>query len=254
MTETIPLSIYVDYVSLAIVVISCGIFAATSHLSGSTNAFAVLRDIGIPVGLFGALAGAFGISLYLTDYAQVYSYTAVMLITALYGGIVSGIGVFVAGQDLTENLIPRSPKAIYCATCAMLITNLWAMDASAGIESYVSPILIGIFTAVFILALATRKKTLTATIADAAFFSSMLCVLAGLIARFSDYVQLGIKISMGGLVFGLLLYISALCVSYGVGKQAEINGQRHNWHWLELAGFLIFMYFAPETLREVLSQ
>lgn len=81
----------------------------------------------------------------------------------------------------------------------------------------------------------------------------MFCVLVGLIARFSDYVQLGIKISMGGLVIGLLLYISALCISYSVGEQAEINGQRQNWHWLELAGFLIFMYFAPETLREVLS-
>ena len=253
MIETIPLSIYIDGVSFAIVVMSCGIFAATSHLSGSTNAFAVLRDIGIPVGLFGALAGAFGISLNLADYAQVYSYTALMLITSLYGGIVSGIGVFVAGQDLTENLIPRSPKAIYCATCVMLAVCLWAMESSAGLGPYVSPILIGIFTAVFTLALATRKKTLTATIADAAFFSSMLCVLVGLIARFSDYVQLGIKISMGGIVIGLLLYISALCVSYGVGEQAEINGQRQNWHWLELAGFLIFMYLAPETLREVLS-
>jgi len=253
MIETIPLSIYIDGVSFAFVVVSCGIIAATSHLSGSTNAFAVLRDIGIPVGLLGSLAGAVGISLNLAEYAQVYSYTALMLITALYGGIVSGIGVFVAGQDLTENLIPRSPKAIYCATCVMLAVFIWTMDSAAGLGRFVSPILIGIFTAVFTLALATRKKTLTATIADAAFFSSMLCVIVGLIARFYDYVQLGIKISMSGLVIGLLLYISALCVSYGVGEQAEINGQRQNWHWLELAGFLIFMYFAPETLREVLS-
>lgn len=253
MIETIPLSTYIDGNSFAIVVISCSIFAATSHLSGSTKAFAVLRDIGIPVGLFGALAGAFGISLNLTDYAQVYSYTASMLIFALYGGIVSGVGIFVAGQDPTENLIPRSPKAIYCATCVLGAICLWAMNASAGIGHYVSPILIGIFIGVFTLALATRKKTLTTAIADAAFFSSMLCVFVGLIARFSEFVQLGVKISMGGLVIGLLLYISALCVSYGAGGQAEINGQRRNWHWLELTGFVIFMYFAPETLREVLS-
>ena len=251
--KTIPLSIYIDDVSLAIVVIGCGIFAATSHLSGSTNAFLVLRDIGIPVGLFGALAGAFGISLYLADYTLVYNYTAIMLITALYGGIVSGIGIFVAGQDPTENLIPRSPMTIYCATFMILAICLWVMESSAGLGTYGSPILIGIFTAVFTLALATKKKTLTATIADAAFFSSMLCVLVGLIARFSNYVQPGIKVSMGGLVIGLLLYIFALCVSYGVGKQAEINAPRQNWHWLELAGFLVFMYFAPETLREVLS-
>lgn len=253
MTETIPLSTYIDVNSFTIVVITCGIFAAASHLSGSTKAFAVLRDIGIPLGLFGALAGAFGVSLNLTDYAQVYSYTALMLITALYGGIISGIGIFVAGQQPTENLVPHSPMAIYCTTCVVSAICLWAMNSSAGIGPYVSPILLGIFTAVFALALATRKKAIATTIADAAFFSSMLCVFVGLIARFSDFVQLGVKISMGGLVIGLLLYIAALCVSYGSGGQAEINGQRQNWHWLELTGFLIFMYFAPETLREVLS-
>ena len=52
MTETIPLSTYIDVNSFTIVVITCGIFAAASHLSGSTKAFAVLRDIGIPLGLF----------------------------------------------------------------------------------------------------------------------------------------------------------------------------------------------------------
>jgi hypothetical protein len=56
MIETIPLSIYIDGVSFAFVVVSCGIIAATSHLSGSTNAFAVLRDIGIPVGLLGRVS------------------------------------------------------------------------------------------------------------------------------------------------------------------------------------------------------
>ena len=45
---------------------------------------------------------------------------------------------------------------------------------------------------------------------------------AGLIARFSEFVQLGVKISMGGLVIGLLLYISALAL-HGAGGQAEIN-------------------------------
>ena len=40
MTETIPLSTYIDVNSFTIVVITCGIFAAASHLSGSTKAFA----------------------------------------------------------------------------------------------------------------------------------------------------------------------------------------------------------------------
>jgi hypothetical protein len=50
----------------------------------------------------------------------------------------------------------------------------------------------------------------------------------------------------------LLTYLFSVCISYGVVSQAEIDAQRQNWHWLELTGFLLFMYFAPETLREVL--
>jgi len=28
---------------------------------------------------------------------------------------------------------------------------------------------------------------------------------------------------------------------------------RANWHWLEISAFLIFMFYAPETMREALG-
>jgi hypothetical protein len=41
-------------------------------------------------------------------------------------------------------------------------------------------------------------------------------------------------------------------VSYKFGTTEKINAPLINWHWMEVTGFLIFMFFAPETLRESL--
>ena len=251
--DTIPISIFMDILSLVVVGVGCLVVSVASQMSGSTRGFVVLRDIGLPLGLLGALAGALGISLNASDPALVYHYTAYMLVTAFYGGVVSGFGVFLGGQDPSKNTQPDSPVPIYLATFVTFAVAIWAMDSAAGIKLYFSPVLLGVFAAVGLLAIATKKKSLTGTLADASLFASMLCVMIGLIARFSDYVEQGLRISMGGLVLGLLVYVCALCMSYGTGAQAEINAQRKNWHWLELTGFLVFMYFAPETLREVLQ-
>ena len=95
--DTIPISIFMDIVSLVVVGVGCLVVSVASQMSGSTRGFVVLRDIGLPLGLLGALAGALGISLKASDPALVYHYTAYMLVTAFYGGVLSGFGVFFRG-------------------------------------------------------------------------------------------------------------------------------------------------------------
>ena len=58
LSDTIPISIFVDTVSLVVVGVGCLVVAVASQMSGSTRGFVVLRDIGLPLGLLGALAGA----------------------------------------------------------------------------------------------------------------------------------------------------------------------------------------------------
>jgi hypothetical protein len=250
--ESPPLSIYLDVSSFTLVFVSCSVVAIASQMSGSTKGFVVLRDIGVPVALIGALAGAFGMALNLSDPSLIYQSTSLLLVTALYGGIVSGLGIFIGGQEPSIDSKPDSPIPIYLATGVTFFMCFWGMKISAGLELFFAPVLLSIYGIVVVLAFVRRKKSVLGVLADAALFGSLLCVIIGLIARFSDYVQAGLQISMGGLVLGLLTYLFSVCISYGVGSQGEIDAQRQNWHWLELTGFLLFMYFAPETLREVL--
>ena len=77
-------------------------------------------------------------------------------------------------------------------------------------------------------------------------------MIAGLVTRLSGYIYEGLQISMGGLVLGLLAYI--LSVLYVVRFWITARHQRHATK-LALAragGLLIFMYLAPETIREAL--
>ena len=255
MTETLPFAVFADFISLCLILGSASLIALATHFSGSTSAAVVFRDLGTPLGLLGAMVGAFGGSLNMQDAAEVYPYTAIILIAVLYGGILSGAGVFIAGKDPAEDQTPTTPYPIYIVMTVVAMLFMWAMDAAAGsvgIAQYSSPILFGIFAGVFGLALATRKGRRTETLADAALFAALLSVIAGLVTRLSGYIYEGLQISMGGLVLGLLAYILSVCMSYASGSQRDINAMRQNWHWLELTGFLIFMYLAPETIREAL--
>ena len=98
MTETLPFAVFADFISLCLILGSASLIAFTTHFSGSTSAAVVFRDLGTPLGLLGAMVGAFGGSLNTQDAAEVYPYTAIILIAVLYGGILSGAGVFIAGK------------------------------------------------------------------------------------------------------------------------------------------------------------
>ena len=53
----------------------------------------------------------------------------------------------------------------------------------------------------------------------------------------------GLSIAMNGLYYGLLSYICLYILSYKFGTTEKIDAPLMNWHWMEVTGFLIFMFF-----------
>ena len=94
----------------------------------------------------------------------------------------------------------------------------------------------------------------------ASLLSAMISLVFGLIVLYQSYsggglnegMYEGLSIAMNGLNYGLFSYICIYMVSYKFGTTEKINAPLINWHWMEVTGFLIFMFFAPETLRESL--
>ena len=88
----------------------------------------------------------------------------------------------------------------------------------------------------------------------ATLMEAIISVVVGVIAFYSgqtgrDTVTL---ISMNGLTYGLLIYISAYFFSLKYPTGVKISFSRLNWQWMKIVLLLAFVYFSTKTIREYL--
>ena len=212
--------------------------------------------LGIPIGLLGSVVGATAMAIFTTNFTSVYPASAIMLLTILYGGIVSMLGYF-ARQEKQ----PQTVNAISTLQLLILLIIFWglyavAMNNTAGINTYLSIEVAVIHLFVIGASLFfSAKPNYVDTICEAALMSASVCVVVGVIALYSGQTgrDAAILISMNGLIYGLLIYISAYFFSLKYPTGVEVSFSRLNWHWMEIVTFLIFMYFSTETIREYLQ-
>ena len=230
----------------------------------------LFRDLGVPLGLFGSVLGATGMAINIQDAKHVGPATAIMLLTITYGGLVSAIGYFstfkrsspVKSQQ-SKNCRLESYHLSYLVT--FLGLTLWAMDSAADpgpiTDIFINPVALSIFgTTVIAAILLSDSDYRVEVLCQASLLSAMISLVFGLIVLYGSFsgdginegMYDGLKIAMNGLSYGLLSYISIYIVSYKFGTTERIDAPLMNWHWMEVTGFLIFMFFAPETLRESL--
>jgi hypothetical protein len=62
--------------------------------------------------------------------------------------------------------------------------------------------------------------------------------------------EFGLMVSVTGLIYGLVGYVGIYIATYSTDYRPHISATRTNWHWIELTGFLIFMFLAPDTLLD----
>ena len=60
----------------------------------------------------------------------------------------------------------------------------------------------------------------------------------------------GLLIAGAGLIYGLVGYITIYLSTYSTDESPQIAATRTNWHWIEIAGFYVFMFLAPDTLLD----
>ena len=112
-----------------ILIIVCIVAAAVVFLGfeSSTDRVVMIRDLGIPVGLTCSLIGMIqqvnGILLENSG-DGIYSSSAVMLLTTLYGGVVSAVGYFFAGSGRPEPSRVKNHRR--------LVIGQWLFFANAG--------------------------------------------------------------------------------------------------------------------------
>ena len=223
--------------------------------SGAAHWSESLLALGVPLGLLGGTIGVTGMSASMGDFRAIYPATAIMLLTVLYGGIVSALGYFAIDKAEIQNDRLSRTKLVLALLPFAFIT-LYMMVAAAGIATFLSLEALSVFFAVFASQVFLGKRFSFQRVTEGALFAAILCLVLALIQWYSagELDRDAVNLAINGLNYGLIIYIFAYVISRSKGDKEsnKIETGRANWHWMEVTAFMIFMLFAPETLRETL--
>ncbi|MDA9987405.1 hypothetical protein N9E47_00245 [Luminiphilus sp.] len=234
-----------------------------------------MRDLGIPTGLAGSLIGmvqaitilvdseiasssVWGISMSEGPGKAVYSATRLMLLTTLYGCVISAIGYFYcsSGRPEPSKIINRRRLLMgkWVTSIALIAMWLYAMFNRGVTGWFYEPFTLFIFLGSAGVALLKSKPGYyLANISQAFIISAMISVTCGVIILFGGKTMLGLSIAGVGLTWGLMGHVITYVVSYSSEKGLLTRAPLTNWHWIEITGFYMFMFLAPDTVLDNLQ-
>ena len=258
-------TMFVDSASLVIVFVPLLVAWVSLWFACRAKWNIVFRDLGVPLGLFFSALGSTGIALNMTDVKNYGPWTGYMLLTITYGGLMSALGYFSTFKR-SEPSSQKNQQTVGWQFIAIILVNffgltLWAMNNVGGYTDFINPVALCVFGTTIIAAiLLSDSDYRVEVLCQASLLSAMISLVFGLIVLYRSFsgeglnegMYEGLSIAMNGLFYGLLSYICIYIVSYKFGTTERIDAPLMNWHWMEVTGFLIFMFFAPETLRESL--
>ncbi len=253
------LSVFFNLQGLLILCSSVGAALILLGYESAIDRAILMRDLGIPIGVLGSLVGTqqmvFALDAGLREGDWIYSGTAVMFLTMLYGGAVSGLGFFLSGSGRGAAKKIKNRRRLSSGKAVLLLyfpgICLYAALSKPGAFEFIQPITLSIFFVVAVIALLTAKHGYyMSNLSQGCLISSMTAVMAGILILFSGYTTKGLLIAGAGLLYGILGYMMIYVSTYSTDETPQIAATRTNWHWIEIAGFYIFMFLAPDTLLD----
>lgn len=244
-----------DPISLAVVLLPVMAVMICCQLTRAEHWSRVLLALGVPFGLLGSMFGVVGITANAFDPRAIYPSSAIMFLTILYGGVVSAVGYFALPNEKEVKGSLPVPLMFFCVI-SFLGVMLWTANVSSGLAQIYSPLALSVFLMTFGWTIVFKRQIGLQELAETSLFSSILTLVVGIILWLESGIRelSDVSVALNGLLYGLGIYICIYIVSLSYRDLGEINASRANWHWMEITAFLIFLLFAPETIREVLLE
>lgn len=245
----------IDPISLAVVLPPVMAVMICCQLTRAEHWSRVLLALGVPFGLLGSMFGVVGITANAFDPRAIYPSSAIMFLTILYGGVVSAVGYFALPNEKEVKGSLPVPLMFFCVI-SFLGLMLWTANVSSGLAQIYSPLALSVFLMTFGWTIVFKRQIGLQELAETSLFSSILTLVVGIILWLESGIRelSDVSVALNGLLYGLGIYICIYIVSLSYRDLGEINASRANWHWMEITAFLIFLLFAPETIREVLLE
>ena len=248
---------FIDPISVVVISVPLIVACIALRLGAGVHWSLVLRDLGVPLGLLMTFMGFLNIAYSASDASAIAPATAVMLLTILYGGLLASIGYFWSHRlAWSVDALQENKQVKWWAILAPLIFFLailfWVLGMVNGFEVFIEIAPLGVFTTTALVALIISKKNVVHTLSLSFLLSAMINIVIGLI-YFYQGDRLGFGIAIMGVIYSQIAYICLYFLAFKLGGSREIDTPLMNWHWLEVSAFLIFMFLAPITLQEELS-
>lgn len=215
--------------------------------------------LGVPVGLLGTSIGMVQIISGISDIRAAGVAMSVCLVTLLYGGLVSAIGFAALNPEQRESRKHAEPVWWVTPLIVTLIVSVWGAVAGETSQFLRSDAALVTLACVLTFMSFRRGTPPLTRWAEAALFSSIICVGVGILKWFSnlDYETGKIDIdaitfAVLGVLYGCCLYIGAYFYSFRHQYADSYDAPRMNWHFLEVNAFLYFLLIAPTSIPESL--
>ena len=257
-----PSSALLDVPSFLLVVTLAIGGACLLKYGGNQPIAQTLLATGVPLGLIGSYIGVVIIVSNDRYAANLSSELTIMLLTALYGGLVSALGYAI--NDASSSAIYPIKKR-YLVIFSVWVIALILIAIGENGELFFDPIIFSMYLTFILsfLVLGRGKEHFTVVIADAALFASVIIIIFSLIFWFGidstadnrgELIRETIVFSSLGVMYGSLIYFLTYIVSLGCVIEQRIDVKKMNWHLTEVNAFLLFLAFAPTSFSNYIEE
>ena len=249
------ISAFIDSTSFLIIIPPLTIACIAMYQGAGVHWSVILKDLGVPLGLLMCFIGFVGMAANTSDPSLLGPQTASMLLPLLYGGILASIGYFWGFKFVEFVNVPLDPNeakwwAPTVSVTFFLAILIWVMDDNAKLKNHFLPLPLSVFavTALVALKISNRRNVIHA-LSQSFLLGAMLNVLIGLIDYYFENKQ-GLETALLGVTYAFIAYICLYLLAYKIGDPKMLDAPLMNWHWLEVSGFIIFMFLSPASLKE----
>ena len=257
-----PSSALLDVPSFLIVVAVAIGGAFLLKYGGNQPIAQTLLATGVPMGLIASYIGVVIIVSKIDDGGNLGNPLATMLLTALYGGLVSALG-YAINDASSSAMYPIKKRYLVIFSVSVIALILFGIGVY--VELFFDPIIFSMYLTFILsfLVLGRGKEHFTVVIADAALFASVIIIIFSLIFWFGidstvgnrgELIRETIVFSSLGVMYGSLIYLLTYIVSLGCVIEQRIDVKKMNWHLTEVNAFLLFLAFAPTSFSNFMEE
>jgi hypothetical protein len=245
---------FIDSTSFLIIIPPLTIACIAMYQGAGVHWSVILKDLGVPLGLLMCFIGFVGMAK-MSDPSLLGPTTATMLLPLLYGGILASIGYFWRFKFVKFVNVPLDPNAAKwwapsVSITFFLVMLIWVMDNAAGLKPFYSSVPLGVCAATALVAvIISNRENMPRALSQSLLLGAMLNVLIGLINYYQGEKQ-GLETALLGVTYAFIAYICLYFLTYKIGDPKKLDAPLMNWHWLEVSGFIIFMFLSPASLKE----